>query len=162
MSEPVGVPAPPPGPGVTTPFAAPPRDRDNKGLFIGLGIGGLVIVLCCVGGILGFGLLSSGSDSLVRGQASAVVEAYLQDLVDENYPDAYGQLCSQVTEKITESDFSRRVRSPHLQSFQVEGATIGQTEITVTVATTYEGQGAQRQLFPVVQDGTSLKVCPAQ
>ena len=43
MSELVGVPAPPPGPGVAPPFAVPPRDRDSKRLWIGLGIAAIFL-----------------------------------------------------------------------------------------------------------------------
>ena len=52
-----GVPAPPPGPGAAPPFAAPPTDKNKRGLWIGLGVGGLVLLLCCVGGIFGVGVL---------------------------------------------------------------------------------------------------------
>src|SRR5437016_152585 len=46
------VPSPPRGPGVAPPFAAPPTDRSRKSLWIGLGVGALLLVLCCVGGVV--------------------------------------------------------------------------------------------------------------
>ena len=53
------VPAPPPGPGAAPPFAAPPTDRNKRGLWIGLIAGGLALVLCCVGGVFGIAVLAA-------------------------------------------------------------------------------------------------------
>src|SRR3954471_21227173 len=87
------VPPPPPGPGVVAPFSAPPRDRDRRGLWIGLGVGGLILVLCCVGGIVGIVLLLPYADSLGKAQVAAVVEDYLTAVRDRDYTTARRQLC---------------------------------------------------------------------
>src|SRR3954447_8667918 len=96
MPSPTEVPAPPTGPGVVTPFAAPPRDRDLKGLWIGLGVGGLVLVLCCVGGVLGIAFLIPYADSLGKAQVASVVEDYLTALRNQDYATAHDEyLCAQ-------------------------------------------------------------------
>src|SRR5689334_21469307 len=105
MTELAGVPAPPPGPGVASPFAAPPRDRDNKRLWISLGVGGAVLLLCCVGGILGIGILASGSEDIVKSQATAVVTTYLEGLEKQNYRVAYDQLCNDITRQMSFAEF---------------------------------------------------------
>src|SRR4051812_773321 len=105
-------PAPPKGPGVAPPFAVPPRDRDNKRLWIGLGIGGLVVVLCCVGGVLGIGVIASGGEDLVRGQAGSVVRTYLDALAEQSYTDAYDQLCNKITDRLPRRDFEVQYGQP--------------------------------------------------
>src|ERR1700742_2689945 len=89
------VPTPPQGPGVVAPFAAPPRDRDMKGLWIGLGVGGLVLALCCIGGVVGIGFLVPVVDDVGRSQVASVVREYLGELEREDYAAARGLLCQQ-------------------------------------------------------------------
>jgi hypothetical protein len=152
------VPAPPPGPGVAPPFAAPPRDRDNKSLWIGLGVGGLLLILCCVGGIFGVGLLASGSDGLVRSQATSVVTTYLDALRRQDYPQAYNQLCTDLTSKLSLEGFESRVSQPRVVAFSVDTVTISQ-DIVVDATVEREGRSPQSQSFPLVQSGTALKIC---
>jgi hypothetical protein len=158
MGELVDVPAPPPGPGVAPPFAAPPRDRDNKSLWIGLGVGGLALVLCCVGGIFSIGLLTSGSEDIVRSQATSVVSTYLTALRDEDYPRAYDQLCSEITSRLSRSGFQSRVARPPVTSFRIDSVTIDQ-DIVVIATVRREGVAPQAQRFPLVQAGSTLKIC---
>ena len=91
------VPAPPRGPGVAPPFAAPPTDRNRRGLWIGLGVGGLVLVLCCVGGLFGFGLILVSGAEKVKTEAHQVVTDYLSALQREDYNKAYDLLCPAAT-----------------------------------------------------------------
>jgi hypothetical protein len=153
-----GPPAPPQGPGVAPPFAAPPRDRDNKRLWIGLGVSGLVIVLCCVGGILGIGVIASGSEDLVRGQASSVVRTYLEALQEQSYADAYDQLCDKITQNLSRRDFEVQVGRP-----AVTGYTIGEVEVTtpiiVNASVTQSGRAAVNHRYEIVQSGTALQIC---
>src|SRR4051794_15605559 len=70
-------PLPPPGPGVTPPFTAPPSDRDRRGLWLGLGVAAVMLVLCCVGGAVGVGLLAVSTSRQVQTTARATVVRYL-------------------------------------------------------------------------------------
>src|SRR5437899_7527140 len=88
------VPAPPPGPGVRTPFAAPPTERDRKRLWISLGVGALLLVLCCAGGIVGFGALVVAQNKAIPQEAVTVVDRDLSGLRARNYQQAYDQLCA--------------------------------------------------------------------
>src|SRR5436309_9937590 len=87
------VPAPPPGPGVRAPFAAPPTERDRKRLWISLVVGAVLLLLCCGGGVVGFGVLVVATDRALPAEATAVVERYLTGLRDGDYQKAYDQLC---------------------------------------------------------------------
>jgi hypothetical protein len=158
MSELVGVPAPPPGPGVAPPFAVPPRDRDSKRLWIGLGIGGLILVLCCAGGIAGIGVLAAGGDSIARSQASSVVRTFLEAVRGEKYSDAYAELCDQITERVTLADFERVYGAEKLESYVV-GAVNATDTITVDATLTWEDRGTVQARYTLVPAAPVLKIC---
>src|SRR5207249_4522642 len=90
------VPGAPAGPGVRAPFAAPPTERDRRRLWTGIGIGALVLVLCCGGGIVGFGTLVVAQAQALPKEAVVVVTRYLDGLRDQNHRQAYDQLCGQL------------------------------------------------------------------
>jgi hypothetical protein len=158
MSELVGVPAPPPGPGVAPPFAVPPRDRDSKRLWIGLGIGGLLLVLCCAGGIAGIGVLAAGGDSIAKSQASSVVRTFLEAIQEENYSDAYAELCDQLTERVTLDDFERAYGADKLESYVV-GAVDATNTITVDATLTWQDRGSVEAQYTLVPAAPVLKIC---
>jgi hypothetical protein len=158
MSELVGVPAPPPGPGVAPPFAVPPRDRDSKRLWIGLGIGGLLFVLCCAGGIAGIGVLAAGGDSIAKSQASSVVRTFLEAIREEKYSDAYAELCDQITESVTLADFERAYGADKLESYVV-GAVDATDTITVDATLTWHDRGAVEASYRLVPAAPVLKIC---
>jgi hypothetical protein len=155
------VPAPPRGPGVAPPFAAPPTDRNRRGLWIGLGVGGLVLVLCCVGGLFGFGLILVSGAEKVKTEAHQVVTDYLSALQREDYNKAYDLLCPAATAHESADDFAARERrQPHPLSYQVGQTQIGNT--IVVPATVRFDSGDTRQLqFRLSQDTSTgdLKVC---
>lgn len=104
------VPGAPPGPGVRTPFAAPPTERDNKRLWIVLGIGLAVVLVCCVGGIFGFGALvySQNGSQVQPREAVSVVGDYLQDLQYNDYTGAYNLLCDNDQQQESMNEFQYR------------------------------------------------------
>ncbi len=119
------VPAPPPGPGVMPPFAMPPADRNRRGLWIGLGAGALVLVLCCMGGIFGFGLLAVSTSRQVETNAVNTVDEYLGALQDSDYTRAYSLLCRSLTRRETLSEFAARERARPIRDFHVGAAEVG-------------------------------------
>lgn len=159
MSELVGVPAPPPGPGVAPPFAVPPRDRDSKRLWIGLGIGGLLLVLCCVGGIAGIGVLAAGGDSIARSQATSVVGTFLEAIKQEKYSDAYAELCDQITAKVSLADFERTYRADKLDSYSVGEVTPTNTTIMVRATLQWRDRGTAEATYTLVPATPVLKIC---
>jgi hypothetical protein len=108
---PSGVPVPPPGPGVTPPFTAPPADRSRRGLWIGLGAGALVLVLCCVGGVFGFGLVVASTSKQIETDATEVVRGYLDALEGRDYDKAYSYLCPAITKRLSANEFAEQQRA---------------------------------------------------
>jgi hypothetical protein len=122
------IPDPPPGPGVRTPFAAPPTERDRKRLWIGLGVGLALLVVCCGGGVFGFGALVYTQSRAMPREAVSVVDGYLGALRRFDYNDAYALVCR--TDQESESLQAFRVRQS--QESPVTGYRIGQPRVEST------------------------------
>lgn len=147
------VPPPPPGPGAAPPFAAPPTERDKKRMWIGLGIGGAVLALCCAGGVAGLGVVVlSGVDQSKR-QATATVGRYLDAIRAGNIPGARSQICDALPRGVSESELLSRARSTSFTSY-----TLGEAELTSTIdvpAVLSTPRGQVKQLYLVGSEGAS-------
>ena len=155
------VPAPPPGPGVNPPFAAPPVDRSRRGLWIGLGIGGLVLVLCCVGGVFGIVVLGASVTSDLETKGRTVVADYLNALRDEDYSAAYDLRCAEQNNREPRSEFAARQRlAPHPVRYTVGRAQVGNV-VVVPATVQFDNAPDAALTFTLVADsGTSeLRVC---
>ncbi|GAA2578816.1 hypothetical protein GCM10010399_05700 [Dactylosporangium fulvum] len=155
------VPAPPPGPGVVAPFAAPPRDRDMKGLWIGLGVGGLVLAICCVGGVFGGGFLVAFADNLTRTQVTDVVRGYLGALQTQNFQTARDEyLCAAEQRSHSVGWFKDRYGSSPVVAFSVdEDEVVIQQDIVVPAHVQQRGRGERLMEFTMSQEGTRYVIC---
>jgi hypothetical protein len=156
-----GVPLPPPGPGVTPPFTAPPADRNRRGLWIGLGVGALVLVLCCAGTLGGFGLLLVGTTKQVQKQATQVVGDYLDALETGDYDTAYSLLCSDVRGQVTAGEFTRlQAARPGPTGYRLLPPEIGNT-IIVPADVRYADGTSARSRYELKQEsgGQELRIC---
>ncbi|MCX5067011.1 hypothetical protein OOJ91_14265 [Micromonospora lupini] len=153
-------PAPPPGPGVAPPFAAPPTEGRRKRLWIGLGVGALAVLLCCGGGGTAVvGLAVSGVQA-VREQGRTVTDDYYQALVERNYGRAYDQLCDDAQRRESRPEFERRAAAePQVTAFRV--GEVDTNNLTVPVDVTLDGGGRERQQVSLGQDGQTggMEVC---
>ncbi|MCG5443318.1 hypothetical protein ACIBEF_05655 [Micromonospora sp. NPDC050795] len=153
-------PAPPPGPGVAPPFAAPPTEGRRTRLWIGLGVGALAVVLCCGGGGTAVvGLAVSGVQA-IREQARTVTGDYYQALVERNYGRAYDQLCDDAQRRESRPEFERRAAAePQVTGFRV--GEVDTTYLTVPVDVTLDGGDRERQQVSLGQDGQTggVEVC---
>ena len=157
------VPAPPPpaGPGVQPPFAAPPIDADRTRLWVGLGVGAAALVLCCVGGAVGFGGLVVTSVKAVNEQATVTVDRYLGALAERRYDDAYDLLCDERQRDESVAEFTRRVgQGPQVTSYTVGTPQINR-QVVVPADVRYDGGHVRDLRFVLEQDrGTGrFEVC---
>lgn len=159
MPSPTEVPAPPPGPGVVTPFAAPPRDRDMRGLWIGLGVGGLVLVLCCVGGVLGGGFLLTGLEGVARSQMGSVVSDYLTALRTQDYETARSQLCPEQQRSHTVTWYEDEYSGSEVTDFVVHEDRIDVNLLEVPATVKRRSLGESVQTFALLQQTTRWVIC---
>jgi hypothetical protein len=150
-------PPPPPGPGVAPPFAAPPTDRDPKTVWIRVGVSALLLLLCCVGGIGGLGVVLAGTSKQLEAQARTVVGEYLGDLRDDDYSSAYDLLCQSTTDSLTKEAFTVRERRRQVTDYTVDSVqSDSQLVVTATVITE---QGSNERKYVVSLDGGQLQIC---
>ncbi|MFC0532588.1 Rv0361 family membrane protein [Phytohabitans kaempferiae] len=154
------MPPPPPGPGVTPPFAAPPVEGRNARLWLGLGVAGLAVVLCCgAGGAALFGLVVTQTEAFNE-QARTVVGDYFDSIAEGKYQDAYNLLCDDVREDESPNEFAARVAAePRITSYRVGEVSL--TRLTVPADVTYAGGGQDRLEISLAQDSSTgqFEVC---
>lgn len=158
---PYGVPAPPPGPGVTPPFAAPPTEGRTMRMWIGLGVAGLAVLLCCGGGVAAVvGLTVAGTEA-INEQARAVAGDYFEAVSNEEYDKAYDFLCDAAQRRESPREFEERVsEEPEIDSFLIGEVTVV-SDLIVPVGVTYAGGGRDDLQVRLAQDGRTgaLEIC---
>ncbi|WP_433394314.1 Rv0361 family membrane protein [Micromonospora sp. KLBMP9576] len=154
------MPAPPHGPGVSPPFAAPPTEGRNTRLWLGLGAGALAVLLCCGGGGAAVvGLVVSGVQA-IREQGRTASTDYYRALVERKYGAAYDQLCDEARKRESRAEFERRVAAePQIADFRV--GDVDTVSLTVPVDVTYPGGRQARQQVTLGQDQQTggMEVC---
>lgn len=164
--DPAGqVPPPPPGPGVRAPFAAPPTERDRKRLWIGLGVGAALLVLCCGGGAFGIGALIVSRTDALRSEGASVVRQYLDGLRDANYRRSYNLLCSDVRATLSLGTFtSNQERQPRVISYTLYEPQLTGTGVVVDADVTTSGGTSDHRSFDLVEDAeaAALRICAGE
>jgi hypothetical protein len=156
----VEAPAPPAGPGVQPPFAAPPSEGRTARVWLGLGVGALAVVLCCGGGLAaGTGLLVTGS-AAINEQAHAAVEDYLQAVGAGRYGEAYRQLCAELRERQSLREFTVRVsEQPKVTDYELFQTRVRGEDIVVPANVTYTNGDRAEVDYRVAQEANGLRFC---
>jgi hypothetical protein len=160
--SPHGAPPPPRGPGVRTPFAVPPTERDRRRLWLTLGIGGALLVLCCGVGAFGVGALAVAQTRALRQQATSVVHQYLDGLSAHDYVKSYGLLCAKVRRATNVDEFTRTQEGrPQVSSYVLEDPQLSGQDVTVNATITVEGGGTDHRRFTLSADSDTaqLRIC---
>ncbi|MEV0808679.1 hypothetical protein [Micromonospora sp. NPDC050200] len=154
------MPAPPPGPGVAPPFAAPPTEGGRKRLWLGLGVGALALLICCGGGGGALVGLIVSNVRATEEQGHAVTDAYYRALVHKEFGAAYDKLCDDARHRESRAEFTQRVAAePAIAAYRV--GKVDPNALTVPVNVTFSGgsQGTQEvTLAPDRQTG-DMEVC---
>jgi hypothetical protein len=131
-------PAPPQGPGVQPPFPAPPTEGRGRRVGFGVGLGAVVVLLVCGGGLAAaIGLMTVAGRALNE-QAQVVVSDYLEDVRAKRYDDAYASLCSEAREAESRAEFTSRLATEDpIRSFTVGEVDPTDLNLSVPVDVTY-------------------------
>jgi hypothetical protein len=130
-------------------------------MWITIGVSAAVLVLCCAGGIFGFGALIYSQSRALPAEATVVVRAYLDGLTAGDYRKAYDQLCSDLHSQMSLDQFtSQQQRQPQIQSYVINGVEISGSEVLVDVRVETETGGQQRR-YHLIQDQRAggLRIC---
>jgi hypothetical protein len=154
---PSGEPAPPSGPGVIPPFVAPPTDRDNRRLWLGLGAGAVAVLVCCVATVVGFGIVVAGGAERVKRESQRTVTDYLGNVKAGKYGAAYRLLCGDLRRTETLAAFVSREGG--LVDFHVGKATVDQSDVSVPAQVQYRDQGWRTRTYLVQAEGEKMVIC---
>ena len=155
-------PPPPPGPGVVVPFAAPPRDRDQTRLVVGIVLAVVLAVVLCGGLVGGLGVIATWTNAEMSQRAEVVAGRFLDDVVEEDYPAAYRSTCESYRRSRDVETFVDEWRTRGVRSYvlgQVVPDSNGDLIVDARVTTT----GGDRPRLPLIVrlDGpdNTLAVC---
>jgi hypothetical protein len=130
-------------------------------MWINITIGAVLLVLCCGGGIVGFGTLVVLRTRALPAEAVSVVDQYLAGLRDGDYKQAYDQLCGPARAQETLARFTARQRAlPHIDSYTVGQADPSGNEMIVPAVVEISGD-RQSRTFVLVgdQEAGGLRIC---
>jgi hypothetical protein len=164
-AAPPPVPDPPQGPGVGIPFPVPPTEGRSSRVWVGLGVGALVAVLACGGGVAAIiGIATTGARALGE-QAEVVVGDYFEAVQQKRYDDAYAQLCEQAQEDESPDEFRRRLtREPDIRTFDIGDTSVTAIDPVVSVDIVYVNATSGTLRVFLVQDGSTgqYEVCDVE
>lgn len=130
-------------------------------MWLGLGVAGLSVLLCCGAGAAALvGLAVAGSQAIDE-QAGTVVGDYYAALRDRDYERAYDLLCDPLQQRESPQGFQARMASrPAVTGYRV-GDPSTMNEVTVPVEVTYSGGTRASQQVTLRQDTRSgeLEIC---
>ncbi len=164
IAPPAPAPAPvPPGPGVRPPFAAAPVEGKTARLWIGLGVAGALLALCCGVGIASVGGLALTGMQALTEQSQRAVDDYLSARVEEDWQEAYELRCEQDQQAESPSRYTDRVSAePRIESYELgEAVDVTPQAIRLPGVVDYDDGTSERLLVPLEQDPETgrMEVC---
>ena len=141
------------------PAMVPPK-KSKRTLFIVLGV---VLAICCSGGVLG-GFFLFRVVQEATGPARSTAQTYAEAIVDRNNPPAYGQLCPRERDRVSEADFTRQQSSqPEFTGYEITGLNVSNNNGRVSGSTTIRFTPAVgtnvTQSFPMVKEDGEWRIC---
>ena len=156
-----GPPAPPQGPGVIVPFAAPPRDEDKTRTVVAIVIAVVIAVVLCGGGVVGVGAVVMSAGNAQVDLARDTASGFLDDIVATDYRAAYRSVCESGRHELSEEDFTDIWSGLGITSYrlgEVKAGDSGELRVDSTVNT---ADGRSDLTLDVVTEpgGTAMAVC---
>ncbi|MET8838427.1 hypothetical protein ABZV78_31625 [Micromonospora sp. NPDC004540] len=143
------------------PAMVPPRKSNTTRIV--LTVVGVVLALCCVGGVVGgFALYHAVREA--TGPARTTVDTFAGALVARDYPTAYGRLCGRVRDRVSEEDFARQqAAQPALTGYRIVGLNVtnsnGRVRGSAEVRFTPQSGTTVTQVFVLVKEDGGWRVC---
>lgn len=148
-------------PGAPYQPAPPPRASHTvRNVLITVGV---VLVLCCGGGVIGGVFLFHGL-SKATAPAKNATDEFVTDLQNGDMAGAYQLLCSGTRSAFSPEAFAQGVAGqPRITSHEMAGVSVftsnGHTTATVQVRLTMASGFVDQHAFPLVKEGGRWKVC---
>jgi hypothetical protein len=147
---------------VQPPFVAAPIEGRRIRIWLGLGLVGGVLAVCCGVGVVALGGLLVLGQEAVNEQAQRAVSDYLAAVTERDWQAAYELRCEEDRAAESLPEFTDRAAAqPPIDNYQVQDFQLGSdSEISVPVEVTYAGGDRATLVFPVDQTPTGrFEVC---
>jgi hypothetical protein len=145
MTEAPVVPDPPQGPGVVPPFPAPPTEGRRFRIGLGLGIGAIVALLVCGGGVVALIGFSTVAGRAFNEQATVVISAYIDDLKARRWAEAYDSLCAETRATTSLAEFTAQAADDEpIRDYTVGDLPLTSVDFAVPVDVTYQNGDTAR------------------
>ncbi|WP_018348919.1 hypothetical protein [Longispora albida] len=149
-----------PGPGWVPPGEAKPKRNTTKIVLIVVGV---VLAVCCLGGV-GGGFLFYRTIKGATQPASDAAEKFIVALEGEKYEEAHGQLCSSARTRYTVEQVSSiakargKVTGHDIRNVSVSNYN-GDKSATVRARLDYAGGASGEHFFRLVDEDGTWRVC---
>ncbi|MFG2057094.1 hypothetical protein ACGFI9_24035 [Micromonospora sp. NPDC048930] len=143
------------------PAMVPPRKSNTTRTV--LIVVGVVLALCCVGGVIGgFAIYHAVREA--TGPARTTVDTFAGALVARDYPTAYGQLCRPVRDRVSREEFVRQQSArPALTGYEIVGLNVtnnnGQVSGSASVRFNPASGTSETQAYRLVKEDGSWRIC---
>ena len=126
---------------------------------------GVVSVVCCAGLIIA-SLFALRAGNSARGAVQDAGNAFLDDLQNNKYADAYNMLCASTQNGSSVDQFTRQVQSkPHIRAHQIGSVVVatvnGHSEGLVSAQLTRDNGTSGSEAFTLRKEGDAWKMCSA-
>ncbi|MFR9778690.1 hypothetical protein ACL02O_21915 [Micromonospora sp. MS34] len=145
------------------PAMVPPPPRKSNTTKIVLIVVGVVLALCCVGGAVG-GFAVYHAVREATGPARSTVDTYAGALVTRDFPTAYGQLCGEVRDRVSQEAFTRQQSArPAPTGYQIVGLNVsnnnGVVRGSARVRFTPPSGTTETQSYSLVKEDGVWRIC---
>jgi hypothetical protein len=144
----------------TPPLPPPQKSNTLRTVLI---VVGSILVLCCIGGVVGGVFLFKGVKDAV-GPVQDAADEFVTDLETGDTAAAYALLCQDTRSAFSQTTFAAGVSSQaKISSHKISGATIrtvnGSTSATVTASLTMSTGFVDQHTFTLLKEDGGWKVC---
>jgi hypothetical protein len=150
---------------VQPPFVAAPIEGRNARRWLGVGLAGAVLAMCCGMGVVAVGGLVIAAIPALNERAQAAVGDYLDALVAGDWEQAYELRCEEDQQAESLAEFTRRVSEPpRIESYELGEINLMDPQgeqLELPVDLVYDDGRQERETYPLVgeQDTGTLEVC---
>ncbi|MET7751311.1 hypothetical protein [Micromonospora sp. NPDC005367] len=143
------------------PIMVPPKNpRTRRTVLVVVGV---VLSLCCVGGVI-VGIMLRNLSQEADGPARETVDAFAGAMVERDFPTAYGQLCGQLQGGQSQADFVRQQSGQFTAtSYEIVGLNVtnmnGRVRGDVHVRWVLADGSGGTQVLSLVKEDDDWRIC---
>jgi hypothetical protein len=135
-------------------------DRSRRGLWIGLALGAIALVVCCVGGIVGIGVVGVAATDQMQQQAQRTVRTFLDAVREGDFDKAHTQICEVSAQRRPAYEIEREFKPLNVRGYRLGEVQTSSSQGSLVLEATLTGTGGERRYrFYLSQERDKLRIC---